>query len=76
MRITDRLVRIPSGPGKPQAILDVVKKEPDAAFGNSRWDMDMLKLTRHPYAINPNPDLEKLAKERGWGLYFPTVVRK
>ena len=44
MRITDRLVRIPSGPGKPKAILDVVKKKPDAAFGNSRWDVDMLDL--------------------------------
>ena len=76
MRITDRLVRIPSGPGKPQAILDVVKKRPDAAFGNSRWDLDMLKLASHPYAINPNPDLEKLVEERGWGLYFPTAVRK
>ena len=76
MRISDRLVRIPSGPGKPQAILDVVKKKPDAAFGNSRWDVDMLKLASHPYAINPNPDLEKLAEERGWGLYFPTAVRK
>lgn len=76
MRITDRLVRIPSGPGKATAILDVVKKKPDAAFGNSRWDVDMLDLATHPYAINPNPDLEKMAQERHWGLYFPNGVRK
>jgi phosphoserine phosphatase len=71
MRITDRLIRIPSGDGKPLAIREVVKKEPDAAFGNSRWDADMLALARHPFAINPNPDLEALARDRGWGLYFP-----
>jgi len=76
MRITDRIVRIPSGPGKSQAILDVVKKKPDAAFGNSRWDVDMLNLAAHAYAINPNPDLEKLAGERGWPLYFPNAVPK
>lgn len=76
MRITDRLVRIPSGPGKPKAIREVVKKDPDAAFGNSRWDADMLALARHAYAINPNPDLEKMARERQWGVYFPAAVRK
>jgi phosphoserine phosphatase len=76
MRITDRLIRIPSGPGKPKAIRDVVKKDPDAAFGNSRWDADMLALARHPYAINPNPDLERMARERQWGVYFPDAVRK
>jgi phosphoserine phosphatase len=76
MRITDRLIRIPSGPGKPKAIRDVVKKDPDAAFGNSRWDADMLALARHPYAINPNPDLERMARERQWGVYFPDDVRK
>jgi phosphoserine phosphatase len=76
MRITDRILRIPSGPGKPQAILDVVGKKPDAAFGNSRWDVDMLNLATRPYVINPNPDLEELAGLRGWPLYFPNGVRK
>jgi phosphoserine phosphatase len=42
--ISDRLVRVPSGPGKPKALREVVKKEIDAAFGNSRWDRDMLAL--------------------------------
>jgi phosphoserine phosphatase len=76
MRITDRIIRIPSGPGKPRAILDVVGKKPDAAFGNSRWDVDMLNLATRPYVINPNPDLEELAGLSGWPLYFPTGVRK
>jgi phosphoserine phosphatase len=71
MRVTDRLLRIPSGDGKPKAIREVVRKDLDAAFGNSRWDADMLAIARHPFAINPNPDLEAMARERGWGLYFP-----
>jgi phosphoserine phosphatase len=69
--ITDRLTRIPSGEGKPRAIRDVAKRDPDAAFGNSRWDAAMLSIARHPFAINPNPDLEEMAKKAGWTIYFP-----
>jgi len=72
--ITDRLVRVPSGPGKPRAIREVIKRVPDAVFGNSRWDVDMLELARNAYAINPNPDLEKIAQTRGWTIHFPEAV--
>jgi len=68
---TDRLVRIPSGPGKATAIREVVKRTPDAAFGNSVFDTEMLALAKHPFAIDPTPELEKTAKERGWSVYFP-----
>jgi phosphoserine phosphatase len=34
--ITDRLACVPSGPGKPKALREVVKREIEAAFGNSR----------------------------------------
>ncbi len=70
--ITGNLTRLPSGPGKPKAILEVIKKVPDAAFGNSRWDADMLVLARRAFAVNPNPDLEKLAQEKSWTIYWPT----
>jgi HAD superfamily hydrolase (TIGR01490 family) len=69
--ITDRLVRVPSGPGKPAALKEVAKKKIDAAFGNSRWDLDMLAGAGHAFAVNPNPDLEAAARERGWTVYFP-----
>ena len=69
--ITDRLVRIPSGPGKPKALREVVNKEIDAAFGNSRWDADMLAIAKYGFAVNPNPDLEVAARQRGWTIYFP-----
>jgi phosphoserine phosphatase len=73
--VTDRLTRLPSGPGKPKAILETIGKIPDAAFGNSRWDADMLTLARHAVAVNPNPDLEKLAREKTWTVYWPDGTR-
>ncbi len=73
--ITDRLIRVPSGIGKPQAILEVIGRPPDAAFGNSRWDAEMLRIARYAVAVNPNPDLEKLAREREWTVYWPAGTR-
>jgi phosphoserine phosphatase len=73
--ITDRLVRIPSGPGKPKALREVAKKQIDAAFGNSRWDADMLAFARYAFAVNPNPDLEAAARQHGWTIYFPDGTR-
>jgi HAD superfamily phosphoserine phosphatase-like hydrolase len=73
--VTDRLIRVPSGAGKPQALREVVKKEIEAAFGNSRWDRDMLEMAKHAFAVNPNPDLESAAREQGWRIYFPEGTR-
>jgi phosphoserine phosphatase len=73
--VTDRLVRVPSGPGKPRALREVAGRTIDAAFGNSRWDADMLAEARHGFAVNPNPDLEAAARERGWTVYFPEEGR-
>jgi phosphoserine phosphatase len=73
-RITDRLTRVPTGPGKPQAIREVIRKNPDAAFGNSRWDTEMLAMARRAFAVNPNPDLEKTAREHNWSIYWPDGV--
>ena len=69
--ITDRLIRLPSGPGKAEALRENVGKEIDDAFGNSRWDREMLAMAKHAVAVNPNPDLEATARERGWRIYFP-----
>lgn len=75
-RATDRLVRIPSGPGKATAIREIVQRTPDAAFGNSVWDTEMLALARHPFAINPTEELATTAKLRGWTLYTPDEVAR
>lgn len=74
--ITDRLACVPSGPGKPKVLREVVNKQIDAAFGNSRWDSEMLAMARHGFAVNPNPDLETMARQRGWTIYFPEGTRE
>jgi phosphoserine phosphatase len=72
---TARLLRIPSGEGKAIAIREVIGRMPDAVFGNSRWDLAMLELARDAYAVNPNPDLEQVARERGWTIYWPERLK-
>lgn len=73
--ISDRLTRVPSGLGKPKAILEMIGRPPDAAFGNSRWDTEMLQIARYAIAVNPNPDLEQVARQRGWTVYWPDGTR-
>jgi phosphoserine phosphatase len=68
---TDRLIRVPSGAGKPEALREGVRKEIDAAFGNARWDREMLAMAKHGFAVNPNPDFAGSARERGWKIYHP-----
>jgi phosphoserine phosphatase len=69
--ITDRLIRVPSGHGKVEAIEVSVKRQPDCAFGNAIWDREMLALARHGFAINPNPNLKEIALAKGWTVYQP-----
>jgi phosphoserine phosphatase len=73
--ITDRLIRVPSGPGKSEAIRFVLKSSPDSApdcaFGNAIWDCEMLAMSKHSFAINPNPDLKEIALANGWTVYQP-----
>ncbi|MGH9502945.1 MAG: HAD family hydrolase [Terriglobales bacterium] len=73
-RVTDKIVRVPSGKGKPLAIREVIARTPDAVFGNSLWDADMLEIARHPFAINPTPELLTIAAERKWPIYHPKTV--
>ena len=74
-KVTDKVIRIPSGKGKPQAIQEVIGRIPDAVFGNSIWDADMLEIARHPFAINPTAELESIARQRQWPVYLPESAR-
>ncbi len=69
--ITDRLIKVPSGPGKSEALHAVLKSAPDCAFGNAIWDREMLAMSKHPFAINPNPNLKEIALANGWTVYQP-----
>jgi phosphoserine phosphatase len=70
-RASNRLVRVPSGPGKARALREHVGDVIDVAFGNSIWDREMLLMSRSAFAVNPNPDLAKIARERGWPVFWP-----
>jgi phosphoserine phosphatase len=74
-RITDRLIRVPSGAGKAAAIEEVLKKRVDVCFGNSMHDLAMLEIARHPFVVNPNPDLEIIARQKNWPVYWPAGTK-
>jgi phosphoserine phosphatase len=71
--IADRLIRVPSGPGKPEALRSMLPSPPDCAFGNALWDREMLAMSKHPFVINPNPELKKIAIATGWKIYQPEL---
>jgi phosphoserine phosphatase len=75
-KISDELIRVPSGEGKPRAILDVIGRTPDTAFGNSIWDASMLGISRHPFAVNPTAQLQKIAEQNKWPTYRPDSLGK
>jgi phosphoserine phosphatase len=66
-----RLRRVPTDEDKAVAIRELIGSAVDAAFGNSIHDAAMLALAAHAYAVNPNPDLQQLAQQRGWNVYYP-----
>ena len=69
--VTDRLIRVPSGAAKPDAIRQHIGRIPDVAFGNSRWDAEMLQMSRRAFVVNPFPDLEETGKKANWTIYWP-----
>jgi phosphoserine phosphatase len=71
-RASDRLIRVPTDELKAAVIRDVIGKPMEAVFGNSMHDLAMLELARWPFCVNPNPDLEDIAQDRGWTVYRPT----
>jgi phosphoserine phosphatase len=73
-QVTDRLIRVPNGPAKATAIRSG-QKPVDVCFGNSIHDAAMLEIARHAFAVNPNPDLEKIAAEKNWQIYWPSGTR-
>lgn len=73
--IADRLIRVPSGPGKVEAIETVIGVPPDCAFGNAIWDREMLALSKYAFAINPNPNLLEIALANRWRIYQPDPNR-
>jgi HAD superfamily hydrolase (TIGR01490 family) len=69
---TGRLVGEPlHGPAKAEAILALAEREGldlarCAAYSDSVNDLPMLSLVGRPVAVNPDGELRRVARERGW----------
>jgi phosphoserine phosphatase len=68
---TERLVRVPTDELKVVAIREVIGRPMGAVFGNSVHDQAMLEIAAYPFCINPTPDLQRVAKERNWPIFWP-----
>lgn len=73
---TDRLLRVPTGPDKASVLRERLRGPLDVAFGNSVHDVAMLELAPRPFAVNPNPDLEAIARARGWVVFHPAPIER
>ena len=71
---SDRLIRVPTDELKAVAIRDVIGKPVTAVFGNSIHDQSMLEMAVYRICVNPNPDLERIAQERGWTVYWSAAI--
>jgi phosphoserine phosphatase len=69
--VTDRLIRVPSGPAKATALQEFLRRPLDICFGNSIHDLAMLEMAKRAMVVNPNRDLEEIARARDWTIYWP-----
>jgi HAD superfamily hydrolase (TIGR01490 family) len=81
-RYTGRLVGEPlHGPAKAEAIRALAEREGldlsrCYAYSDSTNDLPMLSLVGHPFAVNPDPDLRTVAREKGWEIRDFRTARK
>jgi phosphoserine phosphatase len=75
-KATDHLVRVPTDELKVAVIQEVIRRPVDAIFGNSIHDQAMLEIAKHPFCINPNLDLERVAKTKNWPIFWPKGMRE
>ena len=73
---SDRLIRVPTDELKVVAIRKHIDQPIDVALGNSVHDQAMLEMAKYPICVNPNEDLEQIARERGWPVYWPAGSKR
>jgi len=61
------------GSGKAQAIRELAQREGidlenSYAYSDSESDLPMLELVGHPVVVNPDANLARIARERGWEI--------
>lgn len=68
---TNRLIQVPTDEGKAVAIRKCVPAPVDVCFGNSIHDAAMLEVARNAYAVGPTEELQTIAREKEWCVYWP-----
>jgi phosphoserine phosphatase len=72
---SDRLIRVPTDELKAVAIRKHIARPIDLAVGNSLHDQAMLEMAKYPICVNPNDDLEQLARKRAWPIFWPAGTK-
>jgi phosphoserine phosphatase len=69
--LTSEVLDVPTDEGKAASLARAGLVHPDAAFGNSIHDLQMLEAARHAFPVNPSPALLEAASKNGWGYFLP-----
>jgi phosphoserine phosphatase len=72
--VTDTILDVPTDAGKVAALARVGITAPDAVFGNSIHDSNMLAIARRAFPVNPSPALLTRAAQENWPVYYPASV--
>jgi HAD superfamily hydrolase (TIGR01490 family) len=72
-RYTGRSLRACHGPGKADAVRDLAVSEDidltrSTAYSDSHSDLPFLEAVGNPVAVNPDRELRRIARERGWPM--------
>jgi phosphoserine phosphatase len=72
---TNRLIRVPTDEGKASVLRETLRGPVETCFGNSIHDAAMLEIAQSAFAVNPTADLEKMARNKNWKIYWPAGTR-
>jgi HAD superfamily hydrolase (TIGR01490 family) len=86
-RYTGRSLRACHGPGKAEAVRELAAAEDvdlarSTAYSDSHTDLPFLEAVGNPVAVNPDRELRRIARDRGWPLVafseplYPAVRRR
>lgn len=81
-RYTGRLLGdVLHGPAKAKAVSDLAAErgidlQRSFAYSDSKNDLPMLESVGNPHAVNPDPELRRIARARGWPIHELRTRRK
>lgn len=74
-KYTGRVLHFNKGPAKVEKLMELVRRggydlHASYAYTDSHTDLPLLEAVGHPYAINPDRQLRKIARERDWPIEY------